>query len=46
MYCHHMPVVHNFYAEYLMENARLDEVQAGIKIARRNITSDMEMTPL
>ena len=25
------------YAEYIMRNARLDEVQAGIKIARRNI---------
>ena len=25
------------YAEYIMENARLDEAQAGIKIARRNI---------
>ena len=27
----------NFYAEYIMWNARLDETQAGIKIARRNI---------
>ena len=27
----------NFYAEYIMRNARLDEPQAGIKIARRNI---------
>ena len=27
----------NFYAEYIMWNARLDEAQAGIKIARRNI---------
>ena len=27
----------NFYAEYIMRNAGLDEVQAGIKIARRNI---------
>ena len=27
----------NFYAEYTMWNARLDEAQAGIKIARRNI---------
>ena len=25
------------YAEYIMRNARLDEAQAGIKIARRNI---------
>ena len=26
----------NFYAEYIMRNARLDEAQAGIKTARRN----------
>ena len=26
----------NLYAEYIMRNARLDEAQAGIKIARRN----------
>ena len=29
----------NLYAEYLMRNARLDESQAGIKIARRNINN-------
>ena len=29
----------NFYAEYIMRNIRLDEVQAGIKIARRNINN-------
>ena len=29
----------NFYAEYIMHNIRLDEVQAGIKIARRNINN-------
>ena len=27
------------YAEYVMRNARLDEAQAGIKIARRNINN-------
>ena len=27
----------NFYAEYIMRNSGLDEAQAGIKIARRNI---------
>ena len=27
----------NFYAEYMMKNAGLDEAQAGIKTARRNI---------
>ena len=30
------PCLFNFYAEYIMRNAGLDEVQAGIKIARRN----------
>ena len=29
----------NFYAEYIMRNAVLDEAQAGIKIARRNINN-------
>ena len=29
----------NFYAEYIIRNARLDEAQAGIKIARRNISN-------
>ena len=29
----------NFYAEYIMKNARLDESQVGIKIARRNINN-------
>ena len=36
----------NLYAEYIMQNAGLDEAQARIKIARRNIkTSDTQMTP-
>ena len=29
----------NSYAEYIMQNARLDKAQAGIKIARRNINN-------
>ena len=29
----------NLHAEYMMKNARLDEAQAGIKIARRNISN-------
>ena len=29
----------NLYAEYIMQNARLDEAQAGIKISRRNISN-------
>ena len=33
------PCLFNFYAEYIMQNARLDESQAGIKIARRNISN-------
>ena len=33
------PCLFNFYAEYIIRNARLDEAQAGIKIARRNINS-------
>ena len=31
------PCLFNFYAEYIMRNARLDEAQTGIKIAGRNI---------
>ena len=30
------PCLFSFYAEYIMQNARLDEAQAGIKIAGRN----------
>ena len=33
------PCLFNIYAEYIMQNARLDEVQAGIKIAGRNINN-------
>ena len=29
----------NLYAEYIMQNERLDETQAGINIARRNINN-------
>ena len=32
-----LPWLYNFYVEYLMWNAKLDETQAGVKIARRNI---------
>ena len=40
------PCLFNLYAEGLMQNAWLDEAQAGIKIAGRNINnSDMQMTP-
>ena len=33
------PCLFNLYAEYIMKNAGLDEAQAGIKIARRNINN-------
>ena len=34
---HMLPCLFHLYVEYIMWNARLDEAQAGIKIARRNI---------
>ena len=33
------PCLFNFYAEYIMRNTGLDEAQAGMKIARRNINN-------
>ena len=33
------PCLFNFYADYIMRNARLDVAQAGIKIAGRNINN-------
>ena len=33
------PCLFNFYAEYIMRNAGLEETEAGIKIARRNINN-------
>ena len=33
------PCLVNLYAEYIMRNVRLDESEAGIKIARRNINN-------
>ena len=40
------PCLLNVYAEYIMRNAGLDEAQAGIKIAGRNINNvNMQMTP-
>ena len=35
--CILLPCLFNLYAEYIMQNARVDEAQAGIKISRRNI---------
>ena len=40
------PCLFNFYAEYIMRNAGLEEAEAGIKIAGEiPITSDMQMAP-
>ena len=40
------PCLFNLYAEFIMRNTGLDEVQAGIKIVGEiSITSDMQMTP-
>ena len=33
------PCLFNLYAEYIIQNTALDEAQAGIKIARRNINN-------
>ena len=33
------PCLFNFYTEYIMQNSRLDEAQAGIKTAGRNINN-------
>ena len=33
------PCLFNFYAEYIMRNSGMDETQAGIKIAGRNINN-------
>ena len=48
--CISSPGLFNFYAEYIMRNAGLEETQAGIKIdfdipGEISITSDMQMTP-
>ena len=37
--CTMSPCLFNLYAEYFMQNAQLDEAQAGIKIAGRNINN-------
>ena len=40
------PCLFNFYAEYIMRNAGLEEAQAGIKmLGEIAITSDIQMTP-
>ena len=37
--CMLSPCLFNLYTEYIMQNTGLDEAQAGIKIARRNINN-------
>ena len=37
--CILLPCLFNLYVEYIMRNAGLEETQAGIKIARRNINN-------
>ena len=45
--CTFLPSLFNFYAEYIMQNARLDESQIEIKIARRTINNlCMHIIPL
>ena len=39
------PCLFNFYAEYIMRNAGLEEAQAGMKITRRNI-NNLRYAPL
>ena len=44
--CISSPCLFEFYAEYIMRNAGLDESQAGTKrLGEVSITSDMQMTP-
>ena len=44
--CMLSPYLFNLYAGYIMQNARLDEAQAEIKIAGEiSITSDMQIPP-
>ena len=44
--CTLSPYLFNLHAEYIMQNAGVEETQAGIKITGRNIkTSNMQMTP-
>jgi len=40
------PCLYTLYADYIVQNAGLDESQAGIKIAESNINNlEMQMTP-
>ena len=37
--CIYLPCLFNLYAEYIKQNAKLDEAQAGIKISSRNVSN-------
>ena len=39
------PCLFNLYAEYIMQNARLDKAQTGRLPGEISITSEMQMTP-
>ena len=41
-----LPCLFNINAEFIMQNAKLDESQFGIKIARRNFNNLREIIPL
>ena len=41
-----LPCLFNINAEFIMQNAKLDESQVGIKIARRNFNNLREIIPL
>ena len=44
--CIMLPCIFNLYAEYIMQNARLDEAQLKSRLLGEiSITSDMQMTP-
>ena len=44
--CQPAYMTYDLYAEYIMQNAKLEEAQAGIKLAGEiSITSDKQMTP-
>ena len=44
--CFLSPCLFNLYAEHIMRNARLDELQAAIKILGEISTSDIQIIPL
>ena len=43
--CILLPCLFNLYAEYIMQNAGLDEAQAGSRLQGEISTSDTQMTP-